>query len=67
MTHVNTVSAWTGAITMAALLSACSNTTDRSGLETAREDTGVATRAGEAVQDAGRTVGDAVLDGGCRL
>jgi len=64
MTHVKTVSAWTGAVTMAALLSACSNTTERSGLEATGDVTSVAAQAGEAVKDAGRSVGEAVLDGG---
>ena len=64
MTRIKTVSVWTGVVAMAALVSACGNTAERPGPETTRETEGVAAQASEAVTDAGRAVGDAVLDGG---
>jgi hypothetical protein len=62
MKRISRMSIWTGVMVMAAMVSAC-DTADRSASET-RETGGVAAQATEAVTDAGRAVGDAVLDGG---
>jgi osmotically-inducible protein OsmY len=72
----NRIGVWTGAVLLVAAMStACSDSTERTAEEAARDTGNAAERAGDAAKDAGRDVanaasdaaratGDAVLEGG---
>lgn len=57
MTGMKTVGAWTGAVAIAVLATACSDRTERKASDAARE-------TGSAVQEASRGAAEAVANGG---
>jgi osmotically-inducible protein OsmY len=63
MRRMKLLSVWTGAVAIAAVAAGCSGQAGRTDSETTRDSTRTG-EARDAVKDAGRAVGDAVLDGG---